>query len=111
MEELPRYEIQYTDSAIQDISNKAEYIADQFLDPPLALRWYERLRREITEDLTVLPYKYPVYDAVSTRHKDVRLFLTRNDVVLYSVNEEKRTVYIRNVFTRGKDISAYLNDE
>lgn len=111
MAELPRYEIQYTDSAIQDISEKAEYIADHFLDPPLALRWYERLRDEIVSDLTTLPNKYPVYGAASGRHKDVRLFLTRNDVILYSVDEEKRIVYIRNIFTKGKDITAYLQDE
>ena len=34
---------------------------------------------------------------------------TRNDVVLYSVDERAGVVYIRGVCTRGRDLSAHLD--
>ena len=44
METLPQYKILYTETAIQDMEEKADYIACQFRDQGLALAWYVRLR-------------------------------------------------------------------
>ena len=49
MDELRKYKIIYTDAAIEDIENKADYIAFQLRDPDLAEKWYLRLRRYIQD--------------------------------------------------------------
>ena len=41
----------------------------------------------------------------------MRLFVTRNDVVLYSVDQTAAVVYIRAVCTRGRDLSAHLEHQ
>ena len=109
--EAPRqYEVSYTETAIQDREEKAEYISSQFRDPALALTWYTRLRDAIQRDLRTMPGKYPLYSVEPWHSKGVRLFAFRNDVVLYSVDEEHSYVYIRAVCTKGRDLSAHLTE-
>lgn len=47
-----KYLIIYTESAIRDIEEKADYISLNLCDPGLAEIWYLRLRAEILKDLT-----------------------------------------------------------
>ena len=110
METLRRYKISYTETAIQDLEEKADYISCQFLDPALALTWYTRLRDAIQRELKTMPEKYPLYSVEPWRSQGVRLFTFRNDVILYSVDEEHSFVYIRAVCTKGRDISAHLTE-
>lgn len=109
METLRRYEILYTETAIQDMEEKADYISCQFRDSSLALTWYFRLRDAIQEHLTTMPNKYPLYPEEPWAQKGIRQFLFRNDVVLYSVEERCSYVYIRAVCTKGMDLSAHLD--
>lgn len=111
MDEIQRYKIIYTETAIRDIEEKADYIAVQFHDPELSETWYLRLRAEIQQDLSTFPRKYPSYHMEPWRTKGVRLFTTRNDVVLYSVDDWEHAVYIRGVCTRGRDLADHLDQE
>lgn len=108
MDGIRRYKIFYTQTASDDIEMKADYIAFQLQDPSLSETWYLRLRDLIQENLSVFPLKYPLYDAEPWRGQGVRLFTARNDVILYSVDNDTATVYIRGVCTRGRDLSAHL---
>lgn len=108
MDNTTPYQIFYTDTAVADIEEKADYIQSKFRDSQLAETWYLRLREEIQQDLSFLPCKYQLYDTEPWKERGVRLFLTRNDVVLYSVDEEKHLVYIRGICTRGRDMTAHL---
>ena len=111
MDDFPQYRIVYTRTAVQDIEEKADYISAQFRDQNLAATWYFRLRKEIQTDLSTFPLKYQCYDAEPWRERGVRLFVTRNDVVLYSVDQTAAVVYIRAVCTRGRDLSAHLEHQ
>lgn len=104
------YKIIYTESAIRDMEEKADYIALDLCSSSLAETWYLRLRSGILKNLTQFPYKYPLYDIERWGIKGVRQFVFRNDVILYSTDEEKRTVYILAVCTRGRDLTAHLDE-
>lgn len=105
-----KYQIIYTESAIQDMEEKADYISFNLHDPDLAETWYLRLRTEILRNLTQFPYKYPLYHIQKWRDKGIRQFTFRNDVILYSINEEEQIVYIRVVCTKGRDLAAHLEE-
>ena len=111
MDEIKRYRIQYTETAEEDIFAKAEYIEKVYRDSRLAYRWYTRLRNQISEDLSFLPYKYQLYPAGSWADKGVREYIFRNDIVLYSINEPGATVIIHAVFTKGKNIAEVISDD
>lgn len=105
-----KYQILYTESAIRDMEEKADYISLNFHDPGLAETWYLRLRAEILKELTQLPYKYPLYRIQAWSAKGIRQFTFRNDVILYSINEKEQIVYIQVVCTKGRDLSAHLEE-
>ena len=99
-----RYKIFYTSTAEQDITEKLMYIMQQYRDTALAERWYNRLRALIQENLTAFPAKYPLYDVEPWSAAGIRQYVTRNDVILYSVDENRSCVYIRSVCTRGRGL-------
>lgn len=101
-----KYRIIYTESAVRDMEEKADYISLSLRDPDLAETWYFRLRAEILKDLTQFPCKYPLYHM--QKWKGIRQFTFRNDVILYSVDEQEQAVYIRAVCTKGQDLTAHL---
>lgn len=103
------YQILYTESAIQDMEEKADHIAFNLHAPDLAERWYLRLKAGIRENLASFPYKYPLCRAEAWAAKGVRQFTFRNDVILYSVDEPGRLVYIRAVCTSGRDLGLHLD--
>ena len=110
--ETPRqYKVSYTETAIQDLEEKADYISCQFQDPALALSWYTRLRDAIQRELMTMPGKYPLYSLEPWHSKGIHLFTFRNDVILYSVDDTAKTVYIRGVCTKGRDLSAHLEEQ
>ena len=68
------------------------------------------LAPEILKDLTRFPYKYPLYHVQKWSAKGIRQFTFRNDVILYSVNEKEQIVYIWAVCTKGRDLTAHLEE-
>ena len=106
-----RYKIYYTSTAEQDITEKLMYIMQQYRDTALAERWYNRLRTLIQENLTVFPAKYPLYDVEPWSSAGIRQYVTRNDVILYSVDEIHSYVYIRSICTRGRDLDLHLSEQ
>lgn len=111
MEQIRRYEIVYTETAARDIEEKADYIAAQFHDPYLAEDWYLRLKKDLQNQLSTLPLKYPLYDVEPWNQRGIREYTSRNDVVLYSVDEKGFQVYIRAVCTKGRDLAAHLKEQ
>lgn len=110
MGDIQHYQIIYTESAVTDIEEKADYISFQLQEPSIAEQWYLRLREEILANLATFPNKFPVYDVEPWKEKGIRFFTARNDVILYSVDVESNTVYVWAVCTKGRDLSAHLQD-
>ena len=106
-----RYKIFYTSTAERDITKKLMDIMQQYRDTALAERWYNRLRALIQENLTAFPAKYPLYDVEPWSAEGIRQNVTRNDVILYSVDETRSCVYIRSVCTRGRDLELHLSEQ
>ena len=100
MGQIQRYEIIYTEAAVQDIEEKADYIAAQFSDPELTA--------DIQKNLATFPLKFPLYGVEPWNERGIREYVSRNDVILYSVDEGTQRIYIRAVCTRGRDLASHL---
>lgn len=83
----------------------------QYRNTALAERWYNRLSTLIQESLTAFPAKYPLYDVEPWSSAGIRQYVTRNDVILYSVDENRSCVYIRSVCTRGRNLDLHLSEQ
>lgn len=108
MDEIQRYKTIYAETAIRDMEEKADYIALQLREPRLEEHWYPRLRSDIQQNLSFFPHKYSAYPVEPWSSRGIRLFPASGDVILYSVDDPARTVYIRSVCTRSRDLTAHL---
>lgn len=111
MEQIPKYKVIYAERAIRAIEEKADYITAQFRDPELAERWYLSLRASIQEQLTTFPNKSQLYSVEPWHQCGIRQYITRNDVVLYHVDNEMRLVYIRAACIKGRDLVVHLTKQ
>lgn len=111
MEQIRRYEVIYSNEAIGDIENKADYIAAKFRDPALAEEWYLRLRADIQDQLTTFPSKFHPYTGLPEDGQPIRLYVTRNDIVAYSVDEDAGKVHILAVCTKGRNLMEHLSKQ
>ena len=108
---IKQYSIRYSETAEEDIIAKAEYIENVYHDTRLAYTWYTRLRKQLQQDLSFMPYKYSLYSAGIWAEKGIREYIYRNDIVLYSVDETASSVVILAVFTKGKNIADDIADK
>ena len=104
---MDKYNIVYTNAAANDIAEKFQYITSVLHERTTAERWYARLK---DADLSFMPEKYPLYSEEPWHSKGVRLFITRQNIVVYSTVKTAQTVYIGNVFTAGRDLSSHIED-
>lgn len=65
----------------------------------------------IQSNLSEFSEKYPLYNVAPWNKKGIRQFINRNDVILYSIDEAYKRIYIRCVCTQGRDLSAHLTEQ
>ena len=107
---MEQYKVVYTDAAANDIVEKFQYIVKVLRDRTTAERWYIRLKETIQQNLSFMPEKYQLYAEEPWRSEGVHLFVTRQDVVLHSVDKSAHTVYIWAVCTAGRDLTAHMEE-
>ena len=101
------YQIIYTEAAQLDMEEKADYITFTLRERRIGSIWYLRLRQEVQQKLSQLPCKYPVICRYKD-HLEIRQCICRNDVILYSVDEDRHTVFIWAIATKGRDLDSFL---
>ena len=108
MDKIQKYQIVVTAEFYQDLRRKSDFITANYHDRTLARTWSKRLLAEIQRDLSAFPEKYPLYQGRRQKDDEIRLLLYRNDVVMYSVSNQEKCVYLHGVCTKGMDIDGYL---
>lgn len=108
MDEIKRYNVRYTARALRCLGEKVDYISWKYGSTDLAEKWYLRLREEIQEGLSTFPYKYQIYGVPPWNEYEARLFLSRNDVVAYLIDEDTSCVRIIGICTRGREMTSFL---
>ena len=100
------YQVKLTDHAIGQIKETVGYISRVLLEPEVARRWSDRLKKEMAS-LDTMPRRYPLVSEEPWRAEGVRKMPVENFLVYYWVNEETRTVWITAVlYGRQDQISA-----
>lgn len=103
---MDMFEVNFTETALQDMEEKADYIAYDLFAPQSAQRWYEQLRNSVMKYLSEFPEMYPPYP--SKTRQGIRYATFGTDVVLYSVDNAQRRVYVEMVCSNGQNIDARL---
>ena len=103
------YRVRMTECAVEQMQQSAAYISRVLLEPVSAMRWAEKMKKEI-ESLNELPLRFPLTDEEPWRSNGVRKMPVGNFLVYYWVSEEERAVWVISVlYGRRDQLSALKN--
>jgi addiction module RelE/StbE family toxin len=92
---MKKYQIAYSQKAIEDLNNIVFYINNQLCAYNTALKTYSKIRAKI-DKLTDNPLICEVIES-KTRVKDLRKLVIDNYLVFYSVEEKEKIVKIYRI--------------
>ncbi|MDQ7096382.1 type II toxin-antitoxin system RelE/ParE family toxin [Desulfosporosinus sp. PR] len=101
------YKIQITDSALSDMEEIYNYIAEQLQVPDTAMEQYNRIADAI-ETLDTFPERVKLMETEEERALGLRQMPVDNFSVFFHIKEER--VIITNVLYSANDIIKRLSD-
>lgn len=101
------YRLSYLAVASRDIADAAHYIAETLRAQKAALDLLDALD-EPTARLKEFPYSCCVYQPVKSLEREYRILNVKNYAVLYTVDEQQKTVEIFRVNYTKRDFGKQL---
>ena len=103
------YQVKLTNNALSQLKDAIAYISKVLLEPEIARRWSERIKKEILS-LDHMPFRYPLVDEAPWRAEGIRKMAVENFIVYYWVNEKTATVWITAVVYGRRDQLSVLRN-
>jgi len=101
------YRLSYLSVAGRDIADATLHIAETLGAPKAALDLLDSLDESITR-LKEFPYSCRVYQFAKPLQREYRILNVKNYAVLYTIDEELKTVEIYRVIYAKRDIGKQL---
>lgn len=99
-----KYKVVITKQAGFDLRNIYEYIAFTLLEPEIALKQFERIKKGIVS-LDEMPEQYKLFEKEPWQSRGIRQMPVDNYLVFYIVNSIDLTVtIIRVIYERRKSV-------
>ena len=102
------WNIDYAESARQDLRDIREYISDTLFEPVTAAKQVNRIM-DATDSLEHMPMRHRLYDNEPWLSQGLRIMPVDNYVVLYLPDESKYIVTVIRVMYGRRDIDRQLN--
>lgn len=91
------YEIEFTEDCRDEIREIYEYISEN-LDAQIAAKNLMKKMRDAVMNLKENPEIYMKIDRKDRKKRDFRRLVVNNYVILYTIDEDKKTVYISHMY-------------
>jgi len=101
------YELGYLPIAMQDMTEIARYISQDFCNPSAA----EKLANEMivaVENLIAVPYVNAIHHTIKPLKQEYRKLIVKNYVVFYWVDENEKKVVVARVVYFRRDYEKLL---
>lgn len=91
------YEIEFTEDARDEIREIYEYISENLVNESAAKRLMRKMRDSVM-DLAESPKIYAKIEKKDRMKREFRRMVVDNFIVLYTIDEEKKTIYISHMY-------------
>lgn len=91
------YEIEFTEDARDEIREIYEYISKNLVNKEAAKRLMRKMRKTVM-DLAESPRLYAKIEKKDRMKREFRRILVDNYIILYTIDEDKKTVYISHMY-------------
>lgn len=105
MDTKEEYEVHFTEECIREIKKVYAYIKENLYAEKAAERIMNKIE-EFTSNLVYAPRIYAEIDKYKGTKKIYRRIVIDNYVLLYTIDEDKRKVYVAHMYYGGSD---YIN--
>ena len=100
------FEIEFTEDCRDEIREIYKYISETLVANYAAKRLMKKMRKTVM-DLAESPNLYAKIEKKDKRKMDFRRIVINNYVILYTVDESKKTIYISHMYYGGQN---YMNN-
>lgn len=104
-----KFDIIYSDRALNDLRNIHRYIAVELLAPDAAKNVSNKIMDEI-DALDEMPNRNPLYEKEPWRSRGLRKLVVGNFVAFYLPMEEQQQVLVITIMYGKRNIAKILND-
>lgn len=104
-----KFDIIYSDRALNDLRNIHRYIAVELLAPDAAKNVSNKIMDEI-EALDEMPNRNPLYEKEPWHSRGLRKLVVGNFVAFYLPMEEQQQVLVITIMYGKRNIAKILND-
>ena len=109
--QMENYKVIPTKSAENDLEGIYLYIATQALMPIAAVKKVKRLKDSIVKKLSFMPQKYRLVNDSYLASIRYRMMNVENYIVFFSVEENKKVVWVERVIHGARDWKRLLPEE
>ena len=88
-----KYTIHYTETAVRDLNETADYIDHVLLNPTAADDLLDALDEQLAH-LEIYPEGHPIVDDPFLLTQEIRFVVVKNYLAFYVINEESKIVHI-----------------
>lgn len=101
------FKIVYSKTSLDGIGEIYTYIKDVLCEEGSARKTVQAIRMRI-KSLENMPFRYPVLEIENLSRDDLRKTLVGNFLIIYTVDNVKKIVYIVNVVYASRDLVKLL---
>ena len=102
-----KYDIDITESAQKDLENIYFYISEELLENESAINTIIEIKEKIFS-LETMPGRYSLVNNLSLSKMGYRHVNVKNYIILYLINEKKKTVIIARIIHERMNYAKYL---
>lgn len=96
------YEIVFTEDSRIEIKEIYEYISNNLVNEKAAKRLMSKIREKVM-NLAQTPKLYKKIEKTKKIRKEFRRMIVNNFVILYTVDDDKKIVYISHIYYKRKN--------
>ncbi len=96
------YNVQFTEKCLTDIEEACRYVRKVLKEDEFSVRFRAKIMNRV-KFLAISPEMYAIIPKIRNEKNVYRRIVIDNFVLLYTVDREKKTVYIAHLYYGGKD--------
>ena len=104
-----KYDVETTEQARIDMKMIYEYIAGTLMEPVIAEKQYSRIEKAVYS-LDHMPERFRRYDKEPWRSRNLRVMPADNNIVFYTVDNEKRVATAVRILYGRRNLEKELDD-
>ena len=101
------YEIEFTEDCRDEIREIYKYISENLVEKESAKKLMQKMKKSVM-GLVEYPRLYSKIEKKNKRKRNFRKIVVDNYVILYTIDDNKKTIYISHMYYSGKN---YLETE